>query len=63
MSAMGNYVVEVEEFALDFMDEYGEFTLPYSDVEDKVREVYGTMGVQVLENLMNVDNEFLIDEM
>ena len=63
MSAMGNYVVEVEEFALDFMDAYGEFEIPYSDVEDKVREVYGTMGVQVLVNLMNIDDEFLIDEM
>ncbi|MDC1446432.1 hypothetical protein N8344_00505 [bacterium] len=63
MSKIGNYVIEVEEFALDFMDEYGEFNVPYSDVEDKVREVYGSMGVQVLANLMNLDNEFLIDEL
>ena len=63
MSAMGNYVVEVEEFALDFMDEYGEFTLPYSDVEDKVLQKYGSMGVQVLSNLMNINDEFLIDEL
>ena len=60
---MGNYVVEVEEFALDFMDEYGEFTLPYSDVEDKVLQKYGSMGVQVLSNLMNINDEFLIDEL
>ena len=63
MSAMGNYVVEVEEFALDYMDEYGEFTIPYSDVEDKVLQKYGSMGVQVLSNLMNINDEFLIDEL
>lgn len=63
MSKIANYVVEVEEFALNYMDEYGDFTLPYSDVEDKVREIYGTMGVEVLENLMNVNNDFLIDEL
>lgn len=63
MSAIGNYVVEVEEYAMNFMDAYGEFEIPYSDVEDKVREVYGSMGVDVLSNLMNINDEFLIDEL
>lgn len=62
MSKIADYMIEVEEFAMDFMDAYGDFTIPYSDVEDKVLETYGSMGVQVLSNLVN-DDEFLIDEL